>query len=148
LRTADPGNAVCVNREEDVMASENVDLVRSGYEAFNRGDIDAVLALLDDDVQWHEPGGGGAPSGTFRGPQSIASDLFSHVPEQFEEFSVETERFIDAGEQIVVIGRFRGRAKSGKELDAAFAHVATVRDGKEVEFRNYVAADEWADAWS
>jgi uncharacterized protein len=35
------------------MSEENVAQVRSGYEAFARGDVDAVLALLDPDIDWH-----------------------------------------------------------------------------------------------
>jgi ketosteroid isomerase-like protein len=35
------------------MSQENVAQVRSGYEAFARGDVDAVLALLDPDIDWH-----------------------------------------------------------------------------------------------
>jgi uncharacterized protein len=130
------------------MAGGNVDLVSGAYDAFNRGDIDSVLAVMDGEIEWHEPGGGNAPGGTFRGPGSVANDVFARVPEHFDDFRVEVEQFIDAGEQVAVIGRFRGRAKSGKDLDAPFVHVATVRDGKEVEFSNYVAADEWAEAWS
>ena len=130
------------------MAQENVDLVRSGYEAFNRGDIDAVLAIMDDEIEWHEPGGGNAPAGSFRGPQSVASEVFAQVPERFEDFRVDIEQLVDVGEHVAVIGRFRGTSKSGKQLDAPFVHVATVRNGKEVGFRNYVAGDQWAEAWS
>jgi uncharacterized protein len=130
------------------MSKEDVETVRSAYEAFNSGDIDSVLAVMDDDIEWHEPGGGNAPSGTFNGPQSVAGDVFASVPESFEEFRVETDQFIDAGEHVVVVGRFRGRSKGGKHLDAPCVHIATMRGGKEVEFRNYVSADEWAEAWS
>jgi uncharacterized protein len=130
------------------MAQENVDLVRGAYEAFNRGDIDGALAVYDDQVEWHEPGGGNAPSGTFRGPQSVANDVFAHVPQNFDEFRADPEQFFDVGEYVAAVGRFRGKSKNGKELDAPFVHVATVRNGKVVEFRNNVAGDEWARAWS
>jgi ketosteroid isomerase-like protein len=61
---------------------------------------------------------------------------------------VSIRSFFDIGEHFAAVGRFRGKSKSGKELDAPFVHVATVQNGKEVGFRNYVAGDEWAEAWS
>jgi hypothetical protein len=41
------------------MQASNLELVRSGFEAAARGDIDAVAALLDDNVYWGADGGGG-----------------------------------------------------------------------------------------
>jgi ketosteroid isomerase-like protein len=37
------------------VATANVDALRAGYEALNRGDLSAVLALLDPEIEWHEP---------------------------------------------------------------------------------------------
>ena len=42
-------------------------------------------------------GGGRAPQGTFTGPQSVAGDVFSTVPENFEDFRAEVDEWIDAG---------------------------------------------------
>lgn len=48
---------------------------------------------------------------------------------------------------IVVLGHFRGRAKGdGGALDAHFAHVWRMRDGKAVHFTNYVDTMTWARA--
>ena len=129
------------------MSQQDVETVRSGYDAFNRKDIPAVLALYDPQIEWTEGGGGRAPAGTFRGPQSIATEVFATVPQNFDDFRAEPEQFIDAGEHVVVVGRFRGKAKSGARLDAAFVHVHRMRNGKTVRFQNYVEAASWADAW-
>jgi uncharacterized protein len=101
------------------MSEENVQIVRDAYDAFNGGDIPAVLATLDADVEWIEPGGGNAPSGTFRGPESVGQDVFAAVPENFDEFSAEAEDFRDEGDRVVVTGRFKGRAKSGADSTRA-----------------------------
>lgn len=130
------------------MSQQNVQIVQSGYEAFNRQDIPAVLALYDEQIEWVERGGGRAPSGTFRGPQAVGKDVFATVPANFEEFRADPEQFIDAGDHVVVIGRFRGRAKSGAVLDAPFAHVQRIRNGKITHFTNYVEAEAWAKAWA
>jgi len=130
------------------VSQQNVQIVRSGYEAFNREDIPAVLALYDEGIEWTEGGGGRAPAGTFRGPQAVAKEVFGMVPANFSEFRADPEQFIDAGEQVVVIGRFRGKAKSGATLDAPFVHVQRMRNGKVTRFENYVDSTAWAEAWA
>ena len=129
------------------MSQQDVETVRRGYDAFNRKDIAAVLDLYDPQIEWIEGGGGRSPAGTFRGPQSVANEVFATVPQNFEEFRAEPERFIDAGEHVVVVGRFSGRARSGATLDAPFVHVHRLRNGKTVHFQNYVDATRWASAW-
>jgi uncharacterized protein len=129
------------------MSQQNVQIMREGYAAFNRQDIAAVLEIYDPQIEWNEPGGGRAPAGTFHGPQNVAEQVFAHVPENFDEMRVESERFIDSGEHVVVIGHFRGTTKSGAAVEVPFAHVWRMRDGKVVQYHNHVAADEWARAW-
>ena len=129
------------------MSQQDVETMRGAYEAFNRGDIPGVLAVFDPQIEWHEPGGGRAPRGSFRGPQSVADEVFATVPRNFDEFRAEAEQFIDAGEHLVVTGRFRGRAKGGQELDAPFAHVWTMRNGRAARFQNYVDQPRWAKGW-
>ena len=129
------------------MSQQDVETVRSGYDAFNRKDIPAALAMQDPQIEWIEAGGGRAPAGTFRGSQSVATEVFAKVPQTFDDFRAEPEQFIDAGEHVVVVGRFRGKAKSGSTLDAPFVHVYQMRNGKGVRFQNYVDATSWANAW-
>jgi ketosteroid isomerase-like protein len=129
------------------MSQQDVDTLRRAYEAFNRGDVPAVLQVFDAQMEWHEPGGGRAPRGTFRGPQSVGDDVFATVPQNFEEFQATPEQFIDAGEHVVVVGRFRGRSKSGQQMDLPFVHVFGMRSGRATSFHNYPEAAPWARAW-
>ena len=130
------------------MSQENVDLVRGGYDDFNSGNIDGVIARLHSEVEWIEPGGGKAPSGTFRGPESVASEVFPAVGENFDEFTCTAGDARDEGETVVVSARFRGRNKSGAVLDAAAEHVYQFRDGKIVRLENKVDREAWAKGWS
>ncbi len=129
------------------MSQQDVSTMRAAYEAFNRGDIPAVLAAFDPAIEWHEPGGGRAPRGTFRGAESVARDVFAAVPANFDEFRAEAAEFIDASERLVVTGRFRGRNKGGQPLDTPFAHVWEMRGGKAASFHNYIDAAAWQAAW-
>jgi ketosteroid isomerase-like protein len=130
------------------MSEENVAIVRGAYESFNSGDIPGVLGVLDENIEWIEPGGGNAPSGTFTGPDAVQKNIFGSVPQTFDEFSVEPEDFKDEGDTVIVTGRFKGKNKSGAELDASFEHVVELRDGKEIRFENKVNQDAWAAGWS
>ena len=107
-----------------------------------------MLARLDGEVEWTEPGGGNAPSGTFRGPESVGSEVFAKVPEQFDEFSCTVEDAADEGDTVRVTSRFKGVSKSGVELDATGEQVWEVRDGKIVRVENNLDPQAWADAWS
>jgi ketosteroid isomerase-like protein len=129
------------------MSEQDVETLRSAYEAFNRGDVGGVLAILDDDVEWTEPGGGKSPSGTFRGPQEVGDKAFSAVPANFDEFVCTPESFDDQGDTIVVTGRFTGKNKSGADMDSRFTHTWKMKDGKAVSFDNEVD-DAWAAGWS
>jgi ketosteroid isomerase-like protein len=103
------------------MSEEDISTMRNAYEAFNRGDIAAVLEALDPQIEWREPGGGRAPQGTYQCAQSVASDVFATVPENFEVFEAQLERFIDAGEYLVVLGTVRATPKAGGRMEAPFA---------------------------
>ena len=130
------------------MSEQNVNTMRTAYEAFNRGDVPAVLEAFDPQIEWHEPGGGRAPQGTFSGAQSVANDVFTTIPENFDEFEAQPDGFIDAGEHLVVVGTFRGKSKAGRQMQARYAHVWRMRNGKAFSFQNHVEAAPWAEGWS
>ena len=130
------------------MSQQNVQTMRRAYEAFNRQDIPAVLEAFAPDIEWVEPGGGRAPAGTFRGAESVAADVFGLIPQHFAKFGADAAQFIDAGDDdVIVVGRMTGTAKSGGTLDAPFVHVWRMRDGRAAGFRHYVEAAPWAAAW-
>ena len=130
------------------MSEQDVETVRGAYTEFNSGNPQGVLAVLVEDVEWIEPGGGNAPSGTFNSPQSVGDDVFSVIPQYFDEFTAEPENFDDQGDRVVVTGRFKGKAKSGADLDAAFEHTFDMRDGKIARFENKPDQEPWTAAWS
>jgi ketosteroid isomerase-like protein len=130
------------------MAERDVETIRGAYDAFARGDIPAVLGILDAGVQWHEPGGGDSPSGTFTGPGAVGSEVFGAIQANFDEYAAERTEFSDEGDRVVVRGHFKGRNKGGAQLDTDFEHVFEMRDGKVVGFENKPDdAAAWAAGW-
>ena len=51
-------------------AQDNKDIIQRGYEAFSAGDLDTVMSLFDDDIEWVQPGES-AVSGTFHGKTEV-----------------------------------------------------------------------------
>jgi uncharacterized protein len=126
------------------VSAENVELVRSIYENFGRGDVPAVLASLAPDVEWVENEQAFLPHcGTHRGPEAVAEKVFGSVFATFDEFAVTPVTLHDAGDVVVVEGRVTGTTKRGKKLDAPVAWVWTVRDGKAARNMNYHDTDAW-----
>jgi uncharacterized protein len=130
------------------MSQENVDLVRGGYDDFNSGNIEGVIARLHEEVEWIEPGGGNSPSGTFRGPDSVRGNVFANVPANFEEFTVTVVEARDEGDTVVIKSHFEGTNKSGAKLDADAEQVWEIRDGKIARLDNKPDQEAWASGWS
>jgi ketosteroid isomerase-like protein len=57
------------------------------------------------------------------------------IREVYPDFRVEPERFVDAGEHVVVIGMARGTSVSGVKAQWRQGYVWTVRGGKVIRFR-------------
>lgn len=128
---------------------DNVSIAKSSYEAFGRGDLDGALAMMDEDIEWHQAQG--LPhGGTYRGLDEVRRNIFDPLDRDWwEEFVVEPEELIEAGDQCVVLGRYRGVAKgTGKRLDVPFVHVWTFRDGLAVRFRQFLDTAGWVEALS
>ena len=64
-------------------------------------------------------------------------------------FSAEPAEFLQAGDEVVVLGRYRGTAKqTGKILDVPFVHIWSLRDGKAWRFRQFLDTAGWVEALS
>ena len=89
----------------------SVDVVRRSYEAFARGDLDAVLADMHPEIEWHQAQG--LPhGGLYRGLDEVRANVFDPLDRDWwSEFSADPEEFLDAGGEVVVLGRYRGVAK-------------------------------------
>jgi len=120
------------------MSESNVTVVRRGYEAFGRGDIAGLLALLDEQVRWVTPGPPTlGTSGRRTGRQEVGA-FFGAVNDLFEIQRFEPSEFIAQGDFVVVLGSETSRARStGVVLDLDWVHVFTVRDGMVVAFQEH-----------
>lgn len=127
--------------------SRNTDVVRAIYTAFGQGNVPAVLGALDSQIEWREAEGIIYADGNpYTGPQAVAERVFQRLITDIDNFTVNPEHFIDAGDIVVVEGRYRGKMKAtGTPLDAQFAHVMQLREGKVVRFQQYTDTRQWSE---
>ena len=124
-----------------------VPVAARSYEAFARGDTDAVVADMHDDIEWHQAQGL-AHGGVYHGIDEVRRSVFDPLDRDWwDEFVVTPDEYVDAGSDVVVLGRYRGTAReSGKRLDVPFVHVWTFEDGLAVRFRQFLDTAGWIEA--
>jgi len=128
---------------------ENLRVVQEAYAAFGRGDIPAAMSAYADDIDWSMPGSPDVVpyAGHRRGREQVAQ-FYSTFAETEEVEQMELQDFIAQGEQVLAFGHYKGRVKStGRSYTKDFVHVITVRDGRTVKFREYVASDDMLAAF-
>jgi ketosteroid isomerase-like protein len=127
------------------MSQENVEVVRQVFEAFNRGDWDAVFRDLHPDFELTTPTRG-LDAGTFRGReegQGYWEDWF----EPYEAVTVEPVKFYENGDQVVVFVKARLRPRgSSAEMEVLTGHLWTFRDGTAVSLRLFPEHEQALEA--
>jgi uncharacterized protein len=114
----------------------NVERIRRGYEAVDRGDLEAVRGLFAVDVQlFDRPEVPDAQS--YRGWEGMAATV-RDSQETFENFRFVPERFLESDDRVVVILTMTGRGRaSGVPVEERIAHLWTFREGRAVELRAF-----------
>jgi ketosteroid isomerase-like protein len=103
---------------------KNIELVKKGYEAFSAGDVDTVMSLFDDNIEWVQPGDS-AISGTYHGKAELGEYL-SRLAEK--SVTVKLNRLIADGDTVVALTEVAVGNERGQDAD-----VFTLRDGKTVQ---------------
>jgi uncharacterized protein len=120
-----------------MVVQENVQIVKDGIAAFGRGDIQGLLALFAEDIEWIIPGKWPL-AGTYRGRAGVAS-LFQKVSEMLEISFLETREFVAQGERVLVVCFSGGRVKGTNRTYEHHEVLAfTVRNGKVTNVREYI----------
>ncbi len=126
---------------------DNVEIVKRSYEAFARDDLDGVLGDMHPDIEWHQAQG--LPHGGFyKGLDEVRRNIFDPLDsEWWDDFTATPDEFLDAGDEVVVIGRYRATAKqTGKPLDVPFVHIWTLAGEQAVRFRQFLDTAGWVAA--
>jgi hypothetical protein len=122
------------------MRERDMQVLRASYEALNTGDIEATLAVLAPDAEWHESSA--LPdAGTFRGRDAVREFLEEFL-QSWESFHQDVEEVVVEGDRAALMIHLTARGRgSGAQVDARYAHVWTFRDGLGVRVDAYYDRD-------
>lgn len=117
------------------MSATALEVVQQAYRAYGRGDVPAVLELVAEQVDWRFTGARRLPyTGAFKTRPEVAR-WFAALAEADDVQLFEPREFIDAGDQITVLGWERAAARPGGTIfETEWVQVFTVLGGKIVRF--------------
>tara|TARA_R110002111_G_C5736953_1_gene349235 strand:- start:113 stop:532 length:420 start_codon:yes stop_codon:yes gene_type:complete len=125
--------------DEHIMSQTNLSIIEDLYKAFTTGDVPAVLGVMSTDIIWNEadnfPYADGNP---YIGPEAVLNGVFARSIDQWENFAVDIEEILDAGDTVIAFGRYKGTFKAtGKAQNTQIVHVWRIQDGKIVRFQQH-----------
>jgi ketosteroid isomerase-like protein len=124
------------------MSKENVEAARHGFEALERGGVEAFLEFIDPEFETTTPPELTVEPATYRGREGLRR-YFESFYEIMEEVRFEPEEFIDAGEQVVIPARLVARGRdTGIEAVQQLVMVWTIRNGKGLRVETYATREE------
>ena len=120
---------------------DDAEILRESYEALNRGDIPTTVGVLDEDAEWHEHSE--LPEAdSYRGREAIRSFLEAFL-ESWDEFRQEIEDLLVEDGKVLVLLHMVGQGKgSGIRVEARYAHLWAMRDGRGIRIDTYRDRDE------
>ena len=134
---------------EVVEKPAKAEYVKKLYNAFAEGDVETVMAGFAEDIEWNEAENFIYSDGNpYVGGASIGEGVFARLGSEWEYWNLENLQFFNVDTNMVLAtGRYKALNKaSGKELDAQFAHLWTLRDSLVSSFQQYTDTKQAAEA--
>ena len=121
-----------------MMQGENLEIVRRGWDAWLRGDFDALVSDWDPDIVWDNSNFQNWPERSYHGVAGIRRFLTEWL-EVWGNYEIDVEELLLAPDgRVVGLFTHRGQGSgSGVPMELEMAQIATVRDGKIVRLDNY-----------
>jgi ketosteroid isomerase-like protein len=127
------------------MSRENIENVRRGIDAWNRGDLDQWLACFAPEAEMHTTGRF-ADQGIYRGRAGLER-YWAEIREDMEEISLLISDLRASADRVFQAVTGRGRGKRGKvPVEQPIWLVTTFRDGLAVRVETYVDRAEALEA--
>lgn len=125
----------------------NVDIVRRGYEAFSKGDMDTLATLMSEDVIWHVPG-----SNPLSGDKKGRDDTFAYFGQLMERsggtLKIDLHDIVGGDEHVVGL-HHDSAEREGKTLDSNEILIFHVSNGQIVEaWEQYPDLAEFDKFWA
>jgi len=117
--------------------ADNETIMKQLYASFAKGDIPAVLAGFDPNIEWTEPEG--LPyAGTYNGTDAVLNKVFMTLGTDFDGFTVTPDEIVASGDRVIALGHLAGTyKKTGKSFNVPAVHAWRLKDGKPTHFEQY-----------
>jgi ketosteroid isomerase-like protein len=124
----------------------SVQTIQAAYAAFSNNDPSVLFGAMAPDMHWNEAEGNPlSDRNPYVGAQAVGEGVFGRLLAAIDGFSAAPERFVDGGDDVIVLGRYGGTMKhSGAKLDAQFCHVYHFEGDRIVSFQQYTDSAQWA----
>jgi ketosteroid isomerase-like protein len=124
----------------------NAQTIQAAYAAFANNDPSVLFGAMAPDIHWHEAEGNPlADRNPYVGAQAVGEGVFGRMLAVIDNFTAVPDRFIDGGDDVIVLGRYRGTMKhSGNKLDAPFCHVYRFNGDRVATFHQFTDSEQWA----
>jgi uncharacterized protein len=128
-------------------ADANAALIRNGYDAFARGDVQGALAGFAPDILWHIPGRGPL-SRDYRGHTEVLGFISRFMELSDGTFRIQVDDILAKGERVVVLCT-ESAQRGGRTWSSPQVHVWTVRNGHATVFWQFQGDQQTEDEfWS
>ena len=118
-------------------AEESKRVIQAFYDAGNVGDVDKLLGLLSDDIQWTNIGTT-KYSMTCNGKQDLVENLIGPVFGRLQSgIRAHVENMFAEGEWVAVQVTGEATTVEGTPYNNTYCHIFRVRDGQIVETTEY-----------
>jgi ketosteroid isomerase-like protein len=120
--------------------ADAVEQIKGSYDALNRRDIDATMAVLDRDAKWVEHSEM-PEAGSYEGRETIRNflELFLDSWDEFEQHIEEVHAEHDC---VLLFIRLTASGRgSGIDVESRYAHLWTMREGSGVRVDAYYDRD-------
>ena len=126
----------------------NTQIIETLFANYGKQDIPAVLAVMDDNITWIEPGAPGVPfGGTYKGHAGVL-EMFKKEGEMVKVTSFTPETFFANGDMVVVLGADSASVIStGKSYTTEWTMAFTLSNGKITEVQTYMDTNAIAQAF-
>jgi uncharacterized protein len=137
-------------QQEIAVQTDNLNTMKKLYRAIAEKNVPAAMALLDPVVVFDAPEGQPYVGGRHSGRENAAKAVWGRLMQDWDPIAAEVADMTALADgRVLATGRYRGTLKAnGNRLDADFAHLWTVRDGKVVHLKVFTDTVLWAKAWT
>jgi uncharacterized protein len=132
-----------------VSAPGNVAVVDGLYQSFAKGDVPAVLAVMDAGIVWNEAESFPyADQNPYKGPDAVLNGVFGRIMAEWEYWNLTDIQLHDmSNNQVLATLRYKAKHKtSGKMIDSQTAHLWTLKDGKITAFQQFTDTKQAGEA--